>query len=1272
MANLKQSISAQRQIPEYIKTNYPYFVEFVKAYYEFLQETQEKNLEGYRDIDTTLEDFLDRFKSELSEGVPIDLAKDKRSLLRHIREFYLSRGSEASFKFLFKVLFEKDATLFYPSTQILRASDGKWIQENSIFVKVTNPDQTLFPMSGKFVKINTGERLIEAYISNVVEYKSDIYELSLLNDISNNFITVGSTVFYVDGVTRYSGTVLKSPVKLSIYKKGKGFKLGDIFSLKTDLGNGCVVKVTKVDSDGGILAVSLIKFGLDYETRFWSYLSTGSLEALEYIQPTTKWQNGTVSAGNTITSSIRTYNSSGTNAGKYTVTVTTAGNHNLSPNSKITVTVDSGINQIKINGTHAVKEVPTLNSFTFLMKGDSTPITWSSTVTTGLITKPYQEFSGGFSEAGYATKQNYLEYDASIPVAPGLGRESDRYYVDSSYVGDIVNQFYTEQKSKNPLDDYAIIQVDVGAVAKYPGYYAAADGFISDQIHLQDGYYYQLYSYVIRVEEEFKKYSSLVKSLLHPAGMKLFAEYYIFNNIEVSFLEPVTSNVLQFSDSIQNITDRGFSYNNYINTISSSGPDFITTLDENGNEQQVPQTIVVSPMVGSPVTNSSSGKSSLRPYKPIADSYSFTQIVGKTASIQEAQNPTQPNKGHDVLTDYFLNKNVNPEYTFITASDIVFQNGTGIITSTTTDLSIFLPNQQIVISGAYNFANNGTYTVFQSNTNQLTISGAVSFVGEDVAAASHVYQVTIAVPSSFIDYEDASSAGFGYKQYVNTIDSLGNSLARPLNYLGNPISVALDTTDIRFTTNKVYTRSVNFAPTGLGGTNNLWNAEEINIYSPSSYKSHSAYHMSLNASPRYSAAVTSYVSDGSTTTIVGAISNTTNIEVGDIIRISGATGAQASNLNGTWIITAKSGSSISFEVQSKLSSGIYSANIGSAVIWRSNPKFTDYRFAASSAYGYTSYTSSIDSEANVSVSPVLASSKSYTRSTSLLQDSSNLNYQDVSLTATPYAAHSAYDMRLNHTPKTILAVSSYQTNGTTTVTANVPSTVGISVGDVIRITGMTGAANQDRYNLRGTWTITEVTNSISFKFVVYSPIASTTFNTNIGAAYLWKSNPKFIDSQNMESVGYAYNQYIDQITTTITSTTSTAEASSSEIVYSGTVEDPSGTKNVVVYAKVDSGVGAQRVYSGNSSTTTTNGYLQITGNTADSSVLPHTSQRLNKVKVDSVSNSEEGRVVLNAYNEEAYWQNGYFNQYEVYTNHYEARASIPPNGLPYVFDNVPS
>jgi hypothetical protein len=470
-SKLKQSIAVQRQIPEHIRENYPLFVEFIKLYYDYLQQTQAQDLEGVRDIDTTLEEFIGKFKSELSNNLPIDMAQDKRFLIKHLKEFYLSRGSESSFKFLFRTLFSKEAELFYPSTEILRVSDGRWKQDVSIFVQVTGSTTTLFPLNDKYIKITTSRKTITTYVENVTEYTNTTFEIFIQRDYVNE-IEVGSKVLFIDdnGVN-YTGIILQCPSKISIYKAGYGFTAGQLYALKTSIGRGCVIKITKVGSLGEIKAIQVVSFGLDYKSKFYSYLSNKDIGAYEYVHPA------------------------------------------------------------QLNHTY----VP----------GESA----------------YNERSGGFVDYGFASKQTYFYYDDTIPVGtPDFA--SDRFFADPSYVGEIVQQFYTDQTDKAIDDSLAIIEVSLGAVAKYPGYYMTANGFISDQMFIHDGKYYQAFSYVIKVEEELRKYADILKTLIHPAGMKMYAEYNIFKELKVSLIQKSLYKLLEFSDNA-NLGDSGYNYTSY-------------------------------------------------------------------------------------------------------------------------------------------------------------------------------------------------------------------------------------------------------------------------------------------------------------------------------------------------------------------------------------------------------------------------------------------------------------------------------------------------------------------------------------------------------------------------------------------------------------------------------------------------------------------------------------------------------------------------------------
>ena len=105
MSRIKLSNVVSRQLPEHIREDYPTFVAFVEAYYEYLQ-AQGVDFTTIRDIDTTLESFIGQFKKELAYNLP-NIAKDERFLLQNIKDHYLAKGSEASYKLLFKLLFNK-------------------------------------------------------------------------------------------------------------------------------------------------------------------------------------------------------------------------------------------------------------------------------------------------------------------------------------------------------------------------------------------------------------------------------------------------------------------------------------------------------------------------------------------------------------------------------------------------------------------------------------------------------------------------------------------------------------------------------------------------------------------------------------------------------------------------------------------------------------------------------------------------------------------------------------------------------------------------------------------------------------------------------------------------------------------------------------------------------------------------------------------------------------------------------------------------------------
>lgn len=143
--DLKTSLLINRQVPEFIREEYPLFITFLEAYYEYLENqqgiqindlvTKSKDIRYINDVDQSIDDFEQQFFNSFAPYIPSNnLAVDKDFLIKNVLPLYLAKGSENSFKLLFRFLFGQELELRYPKNEILRASDGKWNVESSLKV----------------------------------------------------------------------------------------------------------------------------------------------------------------------------------------------------------------------------------------------------------------------------------------------------------------------------------------------------------------------------------------------------------------------------------------------------------------------------------------------------------------------------------------------------------------------------------------------------------------------------------------------------------------------------------------------------------------------------------------------------------------------------------------------------------------------------------------------------------------------------------------------------------------------------------------------------------------------------------------------------------------------------------------------------------------------------------------------------------------------------------------------------------------------------------
>ena len=295
------------QLPEFIRDDYQTFIDFLKAYYQFLETTQQDPV-SLRDLDTTLDSFITNFKSELSANLPYSTVSE-RFLLTKIKDLYLAKGSEASFKLLFRILFNKPIEINYPSTQMLRASDGKWNQDVSIFVNVLvgTPNDII----GKLVDVVSQTKIIrvlvdrrqyvEVSVDRAIKISDSLYEL-IIDRRFFGTVSVGDTLRYIDPVTNltvFNAIIVPTTSTLTIQSPGTGFKVGGLYSINNYNGYGTIMKVSSVDSNGGLVTGQFIKYGAGYTTDFTTTLSAASGQDVSGTAGTTIQRTDTITGGGT-------------------------------------------------------------------------------------------------------------------------------------------------------------------------------------------------------------------------------------------------------------------------------------------------------------------------------------------------------------------------------------------------------------------------------------------------------------------------------------------------------------------------------------------------------------------------------------------------------------------------------------------------------------------------------------------------------------------------------------------------------------------------------------------------------------------------------------------------------------------------------------------------------------------------------------------------------------------------------------------------------------
>jgi hypothetical protein len=541
-----------------------------------------QQLLAYADVDNTVYDFLDKFRDSFMESLPNTLADgiSKRKLIKNIKDMYAAKGTESGHKLFFRILFNEEATILYPRDNLLRPSDGQWSTDKIIRIIEDGTSDFNKAAGQRVTGATSGASALIATVIKFREGATQIAELNLdANSVSGTF-SAGETVTTIDTALdlEISGIVKSIVIEGTVTVGGAYYDTSDPVSVTGGGGNNAATARVESAGAGSVDAIMIESGGSGYtageELRFDNSNTEGKdvrakiavVGGAFLLEPDTAPDHFITEDGNLIVTEDRFYVNQEETVGDLDHLVFEDGGQMVLEEQTFT---DLGV----------ASEIGEITKIDMINKGNGfikLPLVSDSLTSSGSGASLYAISNVspmiGHVE-GIAITNFGLDY-ASSPTFTLNRNVIVKNVVGSFVAGDSLTSHtgtvVNFDSSRNLLELQTVVTLNegdvvttitgataqvfqsnpatatstVGTVGTTVGQFVTDRGKVSvDTMKIQDSYYYQDYSYVVRIGQSINEWRESIRRSVHPAGWNVFGEVSFASLVSATIQNPTAGSV---------------------------------------------------------------------------------------------------------------------------------------------------------------------------------------------------------------------------------------------------------------------------------------------------------------------------------------------------------------------------------------------------------------------------------------------------------------------------------------------------------------------------------------------------------------------------------------------------------------------------------------------------------------------------------------------------------------------------------------------------------